>query len=769
MNVTSFLGPFFGWLHRRFAGRTVLTQPDVGLHGTAHMNSSLVEVDTVGTVDSLGRTKFSQHLLDLVQSVQAGGGTVVGLEGEWGSGKTWVLRQTEMLCDELAQEYRPIFVRFNPWMVSGTSEIVEAFLIQLASELAEKSHPIAGFKSGAQIASKLIDYTRVLSTVKHLSPLANILLPGTGLLFEAVGTAAEEAAAKTQDALSPTLDRWKKSPETLSLTAARRQVVELLKKSERRIIVAVDDLDRLPPSDLGSMIQAVKAVADFPNLVYLLAYDPKTTAGALETALGLHKGEGNKYLEKIVQLPLHVPEIPPFRMQAFAKARFCEVLRPLVAAVSDSADLDEAVPRAAALMETPRDVIRLCSRLNVIAPQLAREINLADLLLVEAIGLKEPAIIEYVDQHRPAMLSVSIERYDEDLSHRGHLGDPLEQAGINDDEQDEHNRKLRRGWHDVLGEHSRLKVQTSRAMAFLFDHAREDAWVTEVTASRLRMQRLKNWNRWRSAFADVEFFENSEVLAWLANPAALKGSRVLEDPTLFNEFCALASDLCDEAPTVNALGFTELFLEASRSLGEDTLLRWQPVYAPQAAVDAVLRKEANHEIRRQAIALLLDDASVWLSYRLVSIAHGDAIGFNQHPPADPGDRLIEDEATVRQLDRLWVEAALAELNRIDTPDPMRPAFTLASRILALGGDTEYVRDAVTRIARDRQRGLDILFSGEKYCDEQIRTFGWDGPQELVSVVDLLEALPRSPDFEKDHIRLVELWRRQATELSAKVK
>lgn len=728
------------------------------------MNPSPIEVDTVGARDDLGRIKFARHLLQLIQAVEADGGAVIGMEGEWGSGKTWILRQTEMLCDEVEETSRPVFVWFNPWMVSGTSEIVEAFLIQLASELAEKSQSTSGVRSGAQIASKLIDYTRVLSTVKHLSPLANVLLPGAGLLFEAIGSAAGEATAATKDTLEPVLDRWKDAPEKLSLSASRREVVQLLDKSERRIIVVVDDLDRLPPSDLGMMIQAVKVVADFPNVVYLLAYDPKTTAGALEVALRLRRGEGHKYLEKIVQLPLHVPELPAHRMQTFAKARFSQILRPLVTAASDTTDLNEALPRAAALMQTPRDVVRICTGLKVVAPQLAREINLADLLLAEALRLKIPAIIEYVDQHRPAMLTVNIERYDEDLSHRGHLGDPLDQAGIDDDGRDERRKEIQRGWKRLLKGNAHLHIPACRAMAFLFDHARESEWVTETTATRLRIQRLKNWNRWRSAAVDVEFFENSEILAWLADPRALLGSRVLDDPLQFNEFCALASDLCDEAPTVDAMAFTEMFVEASRSLGEAALLRWQPQFSPQATLEAVLRKEGNQETRCRAIRLLLEGVSVWLSYRMIAIAHGDAIGFDQRPPEDAGDRLLEDEANARQFDRRWTEAAIAELGRMETPDPERPAFTLARRILKLDGDRDRIGEAIKQIARDRPRGLSILFSGEAYSDEQIRNFGWGGLQNLISELELLDALPLSPGFEDDHGKLVESWRRRAEEL-----
>jgi hypothetical protein len=723
------------------------------------MSQFQIQVDTTSASDDLGRGKFAHHLLQLIQAVQADEGAVVALEGEWGSGKTWILRQTETLCNKEEEASRPVFVWFSPWMVSGASEIVEAFLIQLASEFAENSPSTSGIKNGAQIASKLIDYTRVLSTVKHLAPLANVLMPGSGLLFEAIGTAAGVAGAETKDTLGSTLDRWKSAPEKLSLSASRRQVVELLKQAERRIVVVVDDLDRLPPSDLASMIQAIKAVADFPNLVYLLAYDPKTTAAALKTALRLPGDEGRKYLEKIVQLPLHIPEVPAFRMQAFAKARFKQVLRPLVHEASDITDLDEALPRAAALMQTPRDVVRLCTRLQVIAPPLACEVNLADLLLAETLGFKVPAIIDFVDQHRPVILTVGVERYDEDLSYRGHLGDPVDRSGINDDRADEQNeQKILRGLKSAVGKNRHLVIPVSQAMAFLFDKARESAFVTVTNASRLRIQRLKHWNRWRSAFADVEFFENSEVLAWLANPAALKESRAFADPLSFSEFCVLAADLCDEAPTVDAVAFTAMLVDASRSLGEGALLLPSHAqFSPLAALQAVLRKEGDQEKRSRAIDLLLDGVSVWLSFQIVFTAHLDAFDRTVHP----GDRLLTDDARVRTFDQRWTELAIADLNRLEKPDPDRAGFTLASRIVRLDGDRGHVREAIAKIVRTRQGALDILFSGDEYCNESIQHGGGWKALDLISPTELLDALPRSQGFEESHRSLVTIWRRQS--------
>jgi predicted KAP-like P-loop ATPase len=49
-----------------------------------------IPVETLSRVDALGRTAFSRHLIKLVHAVDASEGVVIGLEGEWGSGKVFI-------------------------------------------------------------------------------------------------------------------------------------------------------------------------------------------------------------------------------------------------------------------------------------------------------------------------------------------------------------------------------------------------------------------------------------------------------------------------------------------------------------------------------------------------------------------------------------------------------------------------------------------------------------------------------------------------------
>ncbi len=722
-----------------------------------------ISFDSLSGLDELGRTQAARSLLDLLTKVQARNGLVIGLEGEWGSGKTWMLRQVETISGELPEDQRPVFVHFNPWMLGGQSEIVEAFLIQLASEVAPSEVATSGLQRGADIASKLIDYTRVLSTVKHLAPLANVLLPGSGVLLEGIGTASSEASAAVKDSAGTTLDRWKESPSKLSISAARARIVELLESEARRIVVIIDDLDRLAPADLGSMIQAVKAVADFPNLIYVLAYDPESTAHAIESAMRLPSGQGRKYLEKIVQLPFPLSEVPAYRMQAFAMKSFDRILGPYLGLESDRKDLDEALPRAAALMSNARDVIRLGTRLQIIAPQLATEINPADLLLAEALQLKASAMMVYVEAHRPDILVSQIERYDEDEAHRGHLGDPWQREGIDRDGDDEAAGKIRVGWRALLPKEARARHPIERAMAFLFDRVRESDWEVGPVASRLRIQRHRNWNRWRCTFAAVEYFENSEVLQWLAKPSLIGSSRAVESTEQFRMFCAQAIDLSDEAVEVDTHGFVEAYLWAAKHLGDRAVLSFDPLYSSWRALSEVLRKEPDQEIRHRAMVRLLECGSVWLSYPLIALAHRDAFGDDDRRPLDPSDRLIASESTVRELDESWISAAHAELAKLNEPDSDRPAFRLCNRILKLGGEIEPVRAHVEKMVCEAKRGLAVLFAGQSFTTGDVDCLDLGPLKELVPAADLVDALKRSPEFEESHPALVGVWRHWATQ------
>ena len=105
----------------------------------------------------------------------------------------------------------------------------------------------------------------------------------------------------------------KKAQEAESLDYIKDEVSEALAEGKRRVIIVMDDLDRLSAAEeIKNVFQVVKAIADFQHVTYVLAFDDRVVAKALR---GVQKQPGGRYLEKIINAPIRVPPISPSKMR----------------------------------------------------------------------------------------------------------------------------------------------------------------------------------------------------------------------------------------------------------------------------------------------------------------------------------------------------------------------------------------------------------------------------------------------------------------------
>ena len=83
-----------------------------------------------------------------------------------------------------------------------------------------------------------------------------------------------------------------------------RELRAMLEGLDKRLVIVVDDVDRLRPDEVLDIVRLVRLVGDFPNTLYLLAFDRRR----VEECLGEGNAErGRAYLEKIVQVTHDVP------------------------------------------------------------------------------------------------------------------------------------------------------------------------------------------------------------------------------------------------------------------------------------------------------------------------------------------------------------------------------------------------------------------------------------------------------------------------------
>lgn len=253
--------------------------------------------------DELGLAEVADTIADRILALRPASGLVVGLQSPWGMGKTTFLN---FLIGKLEAAPLTIVVKFSPWLVDDRDALLRELFTEISRSLegAEKrqSHrwDLAESHQRRATARRIRQFARLAERLKavpqapHLSWFKDLFnLP-----------VAREAGAVTGFLIS-TAAALKPNDETLR--ELRNDIAMRLALLKYKIVVVVDDIDRLEAAEAREVFRLVRAVADFPNTTYLVAFDREP--------LGFDEGReadiARAYLDKIVQVPLSLPRPEP--------------------------------------------------------------------------------------------------------------------------------------------------------------------------------------------------------------------------------------------------------------------------------------------------------------------------------------------------------------------------------------------------------------------------------------------------------------------------
>ncbi len=324
--------------------------------------------------DRFGRWPFARRLAHTISSRSDPAGLVIGLYGAWGTGKTTVLN---FMKRELTRSKHLVCVPFNPWLFRGDEQLIRSFFATLASAIGKSP----GLK--AKIGKLLERYGPLIAPVS-VSYQGVELSPGEGL-------------AEAGRALSV--------PEIDDL---RVEISEALVKSKTRVVVLMDDIDRLDKSELHSVFKLIKLSADFQNTVYVLAFDDEMVAAALGEKYGGGDVEaGRQFLEKIVQVPLVLPAANPDALRRFCLDGLGRALEDAQVHLSEDEQRQfywHFLQGLAIRLRTPRMAKRYENAVAFALPLLREEVNEVDLLLVEGLRVFYPQLYAVVRDNRDVVL-----------------------------------------------------------------------------------------------------------------------------------------------------------------------------------------------------------------------------------------------------------------------------------------------------------------------------------------------------------------------------
>ncbi|GKS85488.1 hypothetical protein AVMA1855_15070 [Acidovorax sp. SUPP1855] len=323
--------------------------------------------------DKLNRVGFAESAAAALRKVPSSTGLVVSVEGAWGSGKTSALAMIEAILSQPGAAHQPLIVHFNPWLVGEKDALLRHFLSRIAGaiNLSDRS------RDGKKVAKEIKAYSKAFDLVK-LIPGAE---PWTSLIksvFDAVGDTADSVSEyKTPD-----------------IEAYKQKVEQALLDFKRPIIVFIDDIDRLFPSEVFEMVRIIKAVGALPNVGYVLAWDSAYVSSALDKLGVPYAGS---YLDKVVQIRMPLPSLSLSARRKLINDALDEL--PPEALAPRFRDHDQRIAGLyysglRELLDQPRDMARVFNSVRMMEPPLRGEIVFSDILGLAALSVKAASVFE---------------------------------------------------------------------------------------------------------------------------------------------------------------------------------------------------------------------------------------------------------------------------------------------------------------------------------------------------------------------------------------
>ncbi|NRQ33600.1 AAA family ATPase [Nonomuraea sp. NN258] len=260
--------------------------------------------------DLLRFHRYVDPLVSIISDPRTETPFTIGVYGAWGSGKSTLLGMIdERLLEEHGEEF--VRVRFNPWMHRGEPEMLRPLLNALHDALAEDPR-----RRFADIAKRVGSIT--------LNLAADELLKRMGLgsaSMEKIGQLAREYAEM----------RGQSDSQIGRLRALLQREADRLAERGRKIVFFVDDLDRCGPDQIVDVLESIKLFLDLRHVfvVIALAKDVVDRGVAVRYKdFGFPEGYavGDEYLDKMIQLPIHLYPVDPADISRFVRASGTEGL-----------------------------------------------------------------------------------------------------------------------------------------------------------------------------------------------------------------------------------------------------------------------------------------------------------------------------------------------------------------------------------------------------------------------------------------------------------
>jgi hypothetical protein len=311
------------------------------------MNDYKILLDDPAEHPALGFPQYAQAFANIIR--ESDPRFAIGIFGDWGSGKTTLMRAIER---QLRADDTIVAVWFNAWRYEREEHLIVPLLDTLRDALVD-------WAKEEERDPDLRD--RAFKAASTVARAARAILVGLTLTAKVPGLpGSPELAFDAGKAIAD----WRQTPQEAaqqpqsfyhaSFKALQDSLAQFVDQGRQRIVVFVDDLDRCLPLNALEVLESMKLFFDFQGFVFVVGLDQdaveraieeKYRAGggaadrdavveAIQTAYHAGPGangggavtpikkagapiKGSEYIKKIFQVPFTLPPISPLQLDEF--------------------------------------------------------------------------------------------------------------------------------------------------------------------------------------------------------------------------------------------------------------------------------------------------------------------------------------------------------------------------------------------------------------------------------------------------------------------
>lgn len=310
----------------------------------------------------------------------------IGIYGKWGEGKTSFLNLIHNKIEHFEKDVNGkeyLKFEFNPWRYSTEDEMLFDFFDSLSKRFYVEQNT-----SVQKVGKWISKYSKYLKAVKISSTVG---------IPKILNTKVEFNLDKVFEALGEDM-----KGDKITLEILKNKVNDEIKKVNFKVIVFIDDIDRLDKNEIYTILKLIKLNANFNHFVFIIALDSEHVAKAIKDRYGEEIEDGYLFLEKIINIPIHLPRIENDDLNYFFKLKFKIILDNLSFLDDEKKSellLDISSEISGNQFSSPREIIKVLNSFFISAFAIGEEINLKDLFWLEFIKVRNEKCYSFLKNY----------------------------------------------------------------------------------------------------------------------------------------------------------------------------------------------------------------------------------------------------------------------------------------------------------------------------------------------------------------------------------